>query len=183
MLMPCFPLDGRPAHHHNTVFFFFSFSQYFRFTFVSCQEDTHCPHFCCIAEFCFALYEERAMRQELYKKKRVRPNEFHAMNLPIKTYFTTLKIAFLQNCENIFKKKEDCASFLACGNQKVHRERKINVPTPSPARMDPDTSKCRVMTPLTSSIASVKNAPPASLHVLHCFSIQTWSQDMINLQP
>lgn len=39
------------------------------------------------------------------RRKGFTQTEFHAMNLPMRTCFTTLKITFLQNCENIFKKK------------------------------------------------------------------------------
>lgn len=74
----------------------------------------HCPNFCGTTEFCRALREERAMRQELYKKGSAQ-TEFRALNPPMRTSFTTSTISLLQNDTNLKKKKgrkTDRSSFL-----------------------------------------------------------------------
>lgn len=86
IVMWCFPENGCPVHHRYTSFF--AFSQCFCFTFGHCKEDTSTVHISAAkTEFCHALYKERATGRELYKKKRVRPNEFQATNLPTRTFF------------------------------------------------------------------------------------------------
>lgn len=97
----------------------------------------HCPNFCGTTEFCRALREERAMRQELYKKGSAQ-TEFRALNPPMRTSFTTSTISLLQNDTNLKKKRKEEKQIAqaSCWNSKIQRK-KENVPTPSSAQTDP----------------------------------------------
>uniref|UniRef100_A0A224Y5B0 Uncharacterized protein n=1 Tax=Rhipicephalus zambeziensis TaxID=60191 RepID=A0A224Y5B0_9ACAR len=110
--------------------FFFFFSQYFCFTFGCCKEDTSTVHISAAkTEFRHALYKERAMRQELYKKKGVRPNEFQATYLPTRTFFfTTLTITSLRNSRH--DKKKIAQAFPRASGFGYMQKQKKNLPTP-----------------------------------------------------
>lgn len=123
--MPCFPLDGRPAHHHNTVFFFFFLFHNIFISPSSAARKTPTVHISAAQQSSALLYTRNVQCDKNFtRRKGFTQTEFHAMNLPMRTCFTTLKITFLQNCENIFKKKKIVQAFSPAGIRKYTEKEK-----------------------------------------------------------